>query len=44
MLTIIDKQIDVEVAEYGELLAILKKRFGALELCIALLAAVLYFF
>lgn len=39
---VVNEQVDVEVAENGELLTTLEQRLSPLELCIALLATVLY--
>lgn len=41
MLRVVNEQVDIEVAQYCQLLAALQERLGPLELRIALLAAVL---
>ena len=39
---VVNEQVDVEVAENGELLTTLEQGLGPLELCVTLLATVLY--
>ena len=44
MLAIVDEQVDVEIAQDRQLLAILEQRFRAFELRVTLLIAILDFF